>query len=356
MPRPAHGSSSLSGPVLILCSTFRRSRSKYNTTSAQLSARAAHHHLHCFFFLLTSPCPDETYQMWSSRGCRVTARTHVRQCNPSLPFGWCDDPPQGIRALVQDLLNNALPLLAVIVPPRCSTLALSRCPRAEFTIPQEVPPVPFFPCSVCFAHEGTIEAQVLNVRRFPFRFAVCSQLRHPCCSFQHRSGPCYLDCESLPHFSKKVIFAEGYKQLASGGLLSDHLFSFSSVHLCLTLLHPPFITTVSAKIDHARRTFLFRHDGCQLIVLETLLPALLVAHVYRPARFSHRAWDEPQIFQSPFVLFLQALFSVFQLDGSSTEVQTHHPAFPPTLFLPPQPADFWCPSSRALPTNLSTSE
>ena len=40
----------------------------------------------------------------------VTEWHNVRQCDPSLPFNSCDDPPQVIRALVRHLLHGALAL------------------------------------------------------------------------------------------------------------------------------------------------------------------------------------------------------------------------------------------------------
>ena len=44
----------------------------------------------------------------------VTVMAYVRQCDPSLSFDWHDDPPQEVRALMQDLLDNA-PWLIVLL-------------------------------------------------------------------------------------------------------------------------------------------------------------------------------------------------------------------------------------------------
>ena len=39
--------------------------------------------------------------------------TQTRQCDPSLPLHWHDDPPQEVCALLQNLLHNALPVVAL---------------------------------------------------------------------------------------------------------------------------------------------------------------------------------------------------------------------------------------------------
>ena len=38
---------------------------------------------------------------------------HVRQCDPSLRFNWRDDQPQVVRALLRDLLHDALALIVL---------------------------------------------------------------------------------------------------------------------------------------------------------------------------------------------------------------------------------------------------
>ena len=49
-----------------------------------------------------------------SKRVSVAVWAHVRQCDPSLPFNWRDDPPQEIRALLLDLLHEALELIILL--------------------------------------------------------------------------------------------------------------------------------------------------------------------------------------------------------------------------------------------------
>ena len=58
-------------------------------------------------------------------------RAHTQQGDPSLTFDWHHDPPEEVRAVLQNILYKALS-----VPSSCSTsfLAISRlgtCPYAE---------------------------------------------------------------------------------------------------------------------------------------------------------------------------------------------------------------------------------
>ena len=88
---------------------------------------------------------------------------------------------------------------------------------------------------------------------------------------------------------QRVGFGERTILLPSGGLLFNHLFPFHTAHVCLTLLQPPIIKAIPAKID-----------GCSQKKWE--LYSLHVVHVYSPERLSHRTWDETQLLQVHAVL------------------------------------------------------
>ena len=45
----------------------------------------------------------------------LTVETHVGPCDPTLSFDWHNDPLQEVRALLQDLLHNALPLVVLLL-------------------------------------------------------------------------------------------------------------------------------------------------------------------------------------------------------------------------------------------------
>ena len=59
----------------------------------------------------------------------MTARADVRQCGLSLPSDWHDDPPQEGRALVQDQLCNAVPILVFLfhLDAACSQFHVRPC-------------------------------------------------------------------------------------------------------------------------------------------------------------------------------------------------------------------------------------
>ena len=68
-------------------------------------------------------------------------RAHVRQCDPSLPFNWPDDPAEEVRAPVHNLLHNA-PALVVILPHfMIAFLQLRPRPRIEVVTLQQLRPV-----------------------------------------------------------------------------------------------------------------------------------------------------------------------------------------------------------------------
>ena len=152
---------------------------------------------------------------------------------------------------LQDLLCNVLSVLVFLLHLMMSISALSRCPLR---------------CSrllallcMLFSHSGTIEAQVLYVsqelefllvRRFLLPTAVSSWQRLPCSSASTALAHTFLT-QSRSHIFRRK---SSRQQLASGGLLFDHLFPFHTVYLCLTLLQPPCIIAASAKIDHVRCT------------------------------------------------------------------------------------------------------
>ena len=56
--------------------------------------------------------------------------THVRQCDPSLPSNWRDDPPQEVRALLQNLLHDALSLVVLLPHIVVALLHLHPRPRS----------------------------------------------------------------------------------------------------------------------------------------------------------------------------------------------------------------------------------
>ena len=75
----------------------------------------------------------------------MTVKARVRQRYSSLPSDWHDDPPQEVRALVQDLLYNALPFI-VLLPhliesllylhprPKIETFAFQKPPTNRFLL------------------------------------------------------------------------------------------------------------------------------------------------------------------------------------------------------------------------------
>ena len=70
----------------------------------------------------------------------MTMRAHVRSCDPSLH----DDPPQEVRALLQNPLRNALPLLVPIHHLAVALSQLCACPRDESVTFQQLRPVAHF--------------------------------------------------------------------------------------------------------------------------------------------------------------------------------------------------------------------
>ena len=90
----------------------------------------------------------------------VTMRTHVRQCDPSLPLDWNDDPPQEVRALLQDHLRNGLSILVSLLHLSVAVSHFHTCPKAEPVIVQAFRPVARFSCFTRLTHEVAIESQV----------------------------------------------------------------------------------------------------------------------------------------------------------------------------------------------------
>ena len=138
----------------------------------------------------------------------------------------------------------------------------------------------------------TIESQVSNhlARARAPPVACCRPLlaATPCCFFQQLPSLRLLYRATFPHLMKKSICPEGSPQPASRNLVHDHLFPDCAADAVLALLHSPAVTTNRAQIDRVRRASLFRHDGRQIVKLETLF---LIAHVLDPPG------DEPNHFK-----------------------------------------------------------
>ena len=63
----------------------------------------------------------------------MTMKAHVRHCDPSLPSNWHDDPPQTVRALLQNLLHNALSMIVTFLHLAVALPHLPTRPRIEPT-------------------------------------------------------------------------------------------------------------------------------------------------------------------------------------------------------------------------------
>ena len=114
-----------------------------------LPPHAAHHQLHCFFFFffLMSPCLDD-----DSVGC-----------GPSLSFDWHNDPPQEVRALVQDLVAPCSSAHRPVAPLLCSTLAASRSSTRRACQHSTIPSSrPLVSCLKRLTHQGAIQPQVFT--------------------------------------------------------------------------------------------------------------------------------------------------------------------------------------------------
>ena len=68
----------------------------------------------------------------------VTRRAQVRQRDPSLSFNWHDEPPQDIRAPLQNLLHKALALVIVLLRLVTTLLQLSHHPGIDLITLQPV--------------------------------------------------------------------------------------------------------------------------------------------------------------------------------------------------------------------------
>ena len=144
----------------------------------------------------------------------------------------------------------------------------------------------------------TIESQVSNhlARARAPPVACCRPLLAAtlCCFFQQLPSLRLLYRETFPHLMKKSICPQGSPQPASRNLVHDHLFPDYAADPVLALLHSPAVTTNRAQIDRVRRASLFRHDGRQIVKLETLF---LIAHVLDPKRLANRTWGRTQSLQ-----------------------------------------------------------
>ena len=68
----------------------------------------------------------------------VTTWAYVRQSDSNLTFDWHDDPPQEVRALLQNLLRNALSAVVFLFHIIVAFSHFHTCPNAESAICQEL--------------------------------------------------------------------------------------------------------------------------------------------------------------------------------------------------------------------------
>ena len=90
---------------------------------------APHHHLH--YLPVPRGQPPDVIFNWEA----VAVTAHVRQCDPSLPSNWRPDPPQEVRALMQNLLHNALSLIVLLPHIVVALQYLHPRPRIEVLTP-----------------------------------------------------------------------------------------------------------------------------------------------------------------------------------------------------------------------------
>ena len=127
---------------------------------------------------------------------------------------------------------------------------------------EEFRPVARFSCFKRLTHEShpiAIHQLLAGAGDPPYMATLCFQLHRFCCFFQQLLSPSFFDGEPLPHFLKESIGPKSGPQPASKGPLSDHIFPDCIVRFRLTLLYPPAVLTVPAKIYRMRRVTLFRH-------------------------------------------------------------------------------------------------
>ena len=200
------------------------------------------------------------HQMWSSSGYRWQRGQTYDICDSSVSLDWHDDPPQEVRvSCLQNLRRNAFSALVFLFHLIVTFSHLRTCPCAEFAIFHE-----HFPhrltsqhCLLCalVSHRCASQCCAAKSSSFSLYGVSCChlpyvpQLRHSCCIFQNRSGPHFLDCESLPHFSRELIHTKRCPFLATRRLLLHQHLPANTVHLCFALLRSPSIVAIPAKVN-----------------------------------------------------------------------------------------------------------
>ena len=139
----------------------------------------------------------------------MTLRAHTRQRDTCMFFDWLDDPPQEVRALLQNLLHKCLPLIVLLLHLAVALSQLRACPHVEPVTFHQVRPVARFPRHNRLTHPSAIPAPSITTRNSSNSSmcgdSSCQLLLVSSCAafislFQKFVCPQLCDRKSCPHF------------------------------------------------------------------------------------------------------------------------------------------------------------